>query len=659
MKERIYALLAGRVPEIRAEYLSRRPGLGRAAALFLLLKLNLKYYLMPWHRTRAHPVLPADQSESARIARESPEDFADALTAYSVVSFDVFDTLIFRPFSAPEDLFYLVGMALEYPNFKHLRMAAEHQARAEKRAQGLSGEVTLAEIWEILSRATGIPAKKGMETELHWEKKCCIANPYMRRVVSILSERGKKVLFTSDMYLDGAQIRSLLQSCGYPDFTVGYASCERGDSKHSGSIFDRIRRELGESENYIHVGDNPHADRDQALHHGWDALLYENVNRAGNPLRTRDLSPITGSLYRGIVNAHLYCGAENYSREYEYGFIYGGLFAAGYCRFIHDYTHAHGIEKILFLSRDGAVLLDAYRIMYPADTSKTCYAYWSRAAAVKLSCDFYRHEYFRRFLEHRADGRCTVRQAIQHMELDALLPGLCRALEIKEHDRLTHKNAAAIKKYLLDHWEQVRAVYAPQSEAGKKYYAQLLDGCRCAAAVDIGWAGSGAVMLDCMVNRAWDLNCPVTGILAGTDAAIGPDPDTAEPLLFGGKLVSYWYASHTNRDMWKTHDPAKGHNLYWELLLSAPEGSLKGFYPQGDTYRLAFRENRAHPEKIAEIHRGILDFVRLFLDTERRMDVQIPVSGRDAYAPMLPLLHGRNQKYLHSLEALLDEAQIT
>lgn len=105
--------------------------------------------------------------------------------------------------------------------------------------------------------------------------------------------------------------------------------------------------------------------------------------------------------------------------------------------------------------------------------------------------------------------------------------------------------------------------------------------------------------------------------------------------------------------------PSQNHNLYWELLLSAPEGSLKGFYPEGDSYQLVFRENRAHPEQIREIHRGILDFVRLFLDTEARLGKQIPVSGRDAYAPMIPLLHGRNQKFLRPLEALLDDAQIS
>lgn len=659
MKQWLYALLF-RTPEIRTEFRRRRrPEDSRFSALFLLLKINFKYYLLPGGRREDYPRLPTDASESARCARESPESLVHRLAGYDVISFDVFDTLLLRCCSAPEDVFDLIGMELSYPDFKRLRMAAESQARAEQRSRGLSGEVTLAEIWKILARRTGIPEAEGMACEIRWEQRCCSANPYMLQVIRALDRRGKAIIAASDMYLGGDTIRQLLHTCGYPAFDRIYVSCECGASKHAGDLYDRIRQELGPGRRYIQIGDNPLADRNRAADHGWSAHLYGNVNHAGNALRTRDMSPIVGSLYRGIVNGHLGCGAAVYSREYEFGFLFGGLFAAGYCRFIHNYAQSHGIETLLFLARDGAVLLEAYRIMYPAEAARTRYALWSRAAAVKLSCNFFRHEYFRRFLTHQAGSHRTIRQVLLGMELDFLLLELCRALEIKETDPLTHKTAPLIEEYLLNHWDQVLSAYAGQVEAGKKYYTELLDGCRSAAAIDIGWAGSGAVMLDCMVNRVWGLDCPITGILAGTDAAPGPDPDAAEPMVFGGQLASYFYSSAFNRDLWKTHDPAKNHNLYWELLLSAPEGSLKGFYPEGNSYQPVFRENRAHPERIREIHRGILDFVRLFLDTEARLGKQIPVSGRDAYAPMIPLLHGRNQKFLRPLGALLDDAQIS
>mgnify|MGYP006974362159 CR=1 FL=1 len=51
--------------------------------------------------------------------------------------------------------------------------------------------------------------------------------------------------------------------------------------------------------------------------------------------------------------------------EYEYGYIYGGLFVTGYCSFIHDYCRQHDVDKILFLSRDGDILKQAYELLYP------------------------------------------------------------------------------------------------------------------------------------------------------------------------------------------------------------------------------------------------------------------------------------------------------
>ena len=71
-----------------------------------------------------------------------------------------------------------------------------------------------------------------------------------------------------------------------------------------------------------------------------------------------------------MVNSHIHNGLHCYSREYEYGYIYGGLFVTGYCQFIHEYVKSHRIDKILFLARDGDVLSKAYEILYPEEEGK-------------------------------------------------------------------------------------------------------------------------------------------------------------------------------------------------------------------------------------------------------------------------------------------------
>ena len=668
MRERLYRVLVNRVPGIRDRYLrGRARGMKRGRALVYLLWLNLQYYLL-FRRGLAKPDsapgggnirLYSADSESSLSVRENPEELADRLADCSVVSFDVFDTLVFRPFSSPADLFYMVGMELGYPDFRRIRMETEEKARREKQEKQRTREVTFAEIWEAMERETGIPRERGMEAEWRWEQKACYANPYMLQVVQKLRERKVTLIAASDMYLGKTYIQKLLAGCGYPSFDGCFVSCDEGKSKSDGSLYESIREKMGPHRRYAHVGDNPHADGEQARRHHMDAWIYPNVQQTGNRLRTEDISTVTGSLYRGIVNTHLHSGLTAYSREYEYGFLYGGLFVAGYCRFIHAYAEQNKLDKLLFLSRDGAVLLKAYRQLYPEETEKTVYAYWSRLAAVKLTARFYKAEYFRRFLLHKVNQRFTLRRVLEGMELAPLLPPLCAAVHLPPEAELTHKNVESVKNYLMDAWEQVLALYEDQRTAGGLYYRSLLAGCRRAAAVDIGWAGSGAVMLNCAVNGIWQIGCDITGILAGTNARQSPESDGADPFLFDGRLVSYLYSQQQNRDLWKIHDPAAGHNLYWELLLGAPEGSLIGFYPDGvQGWKCRLKDPPAAPERIGEIHRGILDFVKRFLETEQRLRISIPISGRDAYAPMLAVESRGNKPFRKGLEALLDEMHI-
>ena len=100
------------------------------------------------------------------------------------------------------------------------------------------------------------------------------------------------------------------------------------------------------------MGDNPRSDDVMAKKAGFATMPYPNVNHNMLLYRPYDMSYLVGSAYRGIVSNHLYNGLHTYSMEYEYGYIYGGLFVLGYCRFIHEYCKNNAIDTLLFLSRD-------------------------------------------------------------------------------------------------------------------------------------------------------------------------------------------------------------------------------------------------------------------------------------------------------------------
>lgn len=665
--ESIYNILVNRVPGIQERYRKKRnyaKGIRRGGAWLYLFGLNISYYVFhnkkleqlekyPYYEEK---LLYSKGSESSIRAAKSAEEFAGSLSGYDTISFDVFDTLVLRPFSEPADLFFVLGKRFSYPDFKRIRQEMEWKAREKKYKQEKHYEVTLEEIYDILSAETGLDQGSAMQAEVESEYTFCFANPYMKQVVQFLRDMEKRLVITSDMYLNTEQIKELLRRCGYPDFDAYYVSCDRGKSKSKGDLYDLVKEE---EHKFAHVGDNYVADVENARKHGFASFHYANVNVIGKPYRPYDMSVITGSVYRGLVNAHLHNGCNQFSREYEYGYIYGGLFVVGYCQFIHDYVRRHHKDRILFLARDGDILSKAYRILYPEKGGNWDYVYWSRLAATKMAAGYFKYDYFRRFLYHKVNQNYSLKQILSSMELEDMLEALCEQKKLSSEELLTDRNVDRIKDFLMSQWSWVLSHYAEQLEAGKQYYSERLNGCKTAVAVDIGWAGSGAITLDYIVNKIWKLDCDITGIIAGTNTCHNAEPDASETFLQSGKLVSYLYSQRENRDIWKFHDPGKNHNLYWEMLLDAPMGSLKGFYlDENGNCECRFKEVTADVEKVKEIQKGILDFVEQWKQVAEKMPGLDWVCGRDAYAAMVNAQNEINDKFMEDLCQVMDDANV-
>lgn len=664
----LYNLFVNRIPGIRERYRKKRNSvkrLGRGLIWLYLVWLNIRYYIFQDKRLEYVEKYPYYEkkrlyntgSESSISYRMTPKEYADKLTEFDVISFDVFDTLILRPFSSPADLFYVLGDKLGYPDFHRIRQEIEWKAREKKYKTAKHYEVTLEEIYTLLAKETGIEKDAAMQLEIETECTFCFANPFMYQVVQELQRRGKRLIITSDMYLSMEQICKLLKRCGYPEFAACYVSCDVGRSKNKGDLYDFVKGE-GKNKTFAHVGDNYISDVKQAKRHGFVPFHYVNVNAVGEPYRPYDMSVITGSVYRGLINAHIHNGLHCYSREYEYGYIYGGLFVTGYCQFIHEYVVTHDVDKILFLSRDGDILQKAYHALYPEGV-ETEYVYWSRLAATKMSARYYKYDYFRRFLYHKVNQNYTLQKIFAAMELEDMLPEFCRNIKIEKDTVLTDQNVDKVKKFLNDSWEDVLAHYQEQLEAGKQYYSEVLRGCKKVVAVDIGWAGSGAIALDYIVNQLWQLNCKIVGIIAGTNTCHNAEPDASETFLQSKKLVSYLYSQRENRDIWKLHDAGKGHNLYWEMLLGTPRGSFKGFYldKKGECV-YQFNELMVNSDKVKEIQKGILEFVEEYERVRKKLGNMARISGRDAYAAMLLTEDGSNTAFFKELKCLMDDVNI-
>lgn len=648
----IYHSLVDPVPGIKERYQQKRKkysGQKKLLAWLYLLGLNIQYYIFRKKKVGESRKLHLDlekkiylDAESGKLNRLDPEKMAGMLEKFDIISFDVFDTLLLRKLSEPTDLFYLLQKEFSYLSLKKLRQEAEWKSREERYKEFGDYEVTLSEIWEELSKKAGIDSKQGAEREFQLEEKICYANPYFKKVVDILLIKKKKIIICSDMYLGKERIKKLLLKSGYPEFEDYFISSDLRKSKYSGELYRAIREKYGEKLRCIHIGDNEFSDIKMAKANGFEAFLYDKVDSIGSSCRAEEMNPILYSVYSAIINGYLHNGTIQESREFEFGFIYGGLFAVGFCQFIHSYVKENHIEAILFLARDGEILKKVYEYLYPKEKEICKYAYWSRLASAKLSAKIEKSYFMERMLLHKIGQGYSFTDIFKTMDAEELLPLFIEEFEEKHYkaeNKLTEKNAADLQTFLNRHWEEICNLYEEEIEEGKKYYSQILGKASKVVAVDAGWVGSGPLLLNKIAKEVWHFQIEITGLLGGCCSANNPDYESCAMVLAEGRLVSYLFSASFNREIWKKHDASKGHNMIVELLLSSEEKSFRGF-KKDEKGNYSFNR-KSENIRAAEIQRGILKFAELYREHPLG---HLQISGSDAAAPIALLYE--NPEYI-------------
>lgn len=191
---------------------------------------------------------------------------------YEVISFDVFDTIIMRRVLKPEDIFTIVeskcdeGILKE--RFKKWRMEAEKTCTANNKIPSLD------DIYELFGKKYYLEKEiinQLKQWEIEQEKKCIIARDRMVDIYHYLVSCGKKVYFTSDMYLSSDVIQELLKQCGIEDGYELLVSCELYASKQDGSLFRRLK-EIARREKILHIGDHQVIDGVMAGKNGIDSF---------------------------------------------------------------------------------------------------------------------------------------------------------------------------------------------------------------------------------------------------------------------------------------------------------------------------------------------------------------------------------------------------
>ncbi len=631
IRQALFNKLVNKDDGIKKSYLDSRQANPnkRFLSYGLLLKLNIRKYVL--HKNIDTGLDPDKDKKNSYVAESLSHDIDTekmlaAIIGYDVLSLDVFDTLILRKTASPEDVFYWLEDKLSYPGLREIRIKAESEARYNRFAAHGDTEVTIEEIWFLVEKWTGIPAVCGMDAEWDSELELCFANPFFVRLLEKIGNDIETVICT-DTYWSDRHIKELLNNCGYKGNFSVYSSCDYRRSKADKRLYKVISGKL-KGKRVIHIGDNYSSDVLNAKRSGIKTYYYPNVQKSLSEKRAQDMSPLVSSMYSGIINTYLYNGTAKVGREFELGFVYGGLLVTGFCNYIRDYSQSHGIEKILFLSRDGDILKKAYDSLFPEDKEKTEYVLWSRLAGLKACAKWCKPMYIDRMIRHKTNSGYRIGAIMETMEVADMLPLLLEEKHLKGDEFLDNGSAAILIDFIYSHWDTVLAHYEEQTDNATEYLIKTVDKKKSVAVIDVGWAGSGPMMIKKLLKESGS-ECDIYGIMAGSSGLMLSGKDLPVVELGKGDINCYIFSPMFNRDIWKHHDVGKGHNLVIEIILSANKPSLRSF-DQSEDGSFIFSEG-SETDIADEIQNGIMTFVDIYKKHPFR---RYGISGADAYAPI-------------------------
>lgn len=306
-----------------------------------------------------------------------PSKIERALANCSVISFDIFGTLLKRTVPSEQTVFDIVeSQASGLPFASNTPFAAKRSALDN--AEYFGHIPTIEEIYKLLH----LPEEDALcrlEAEQNTERSILIPNPFVKEIYNRAIELGKTVVITSDMYFSSSFLSSLLREKGYEGFDRVFVSCEFNKNKGSGELFDEVLAYCNTSpDKILHIGDSLKADIQGARKRGITSLyvgspLFEKVQKKiGRASNTP--SPLFGLSFP----------AE--SDLFNKGFRSLGPLLVAFSQWVH--STASFIEesyKLFFLARDTKLLMDAYAVLYPEDKDRIHYLYLSRRS-IGLAC---------------------------------------------------------------------------------------------------------------------------------------------------------------------------------------------------------------------------------------------------------------------------------
>lgn len=574
------------------------------------------------------------------------EKMRNGLQHANIVSFDIFDTILIRPFATPDMVFnYLeerIAKEFNIKGFRQKRKDSENIARSRK---SITEDVDISEIYEVFAETyntDALTAKRLLELEVNTEK--CILAPRGDVITNakMTKKLGKRLILVSDTYIERKYIEKILSEKNIEFFDELYLSCEIGKRKDRGDLWDYVLdSERATKESLLHVGDNEQSDIHVLTERGFLNPQPIHVMRSSTLFRQSEIGAsifkILKShygwredlLYGMIANSfcsnpypiEFFKSKKPLSDPFSLGYTVFGPIIFNFMSWLLKESRANGVENIKFIAREGFLLHKAFEliinhplikgqgIVFPQGSYFLCSRRASIFAALRTEEDI------SRLLERHFTG--TIKSFFYNR------------LNVRDMDGIEHLLGAEIlereiilpdgRDFLFNVIVQVFDILARQAEDEREalleYCAiQGLNGSEKIGLVDIGYSGSIQKALSSLLRK------PLAGYYFVTD-------DIATPLKYPGSICRAYFGEFI--DPANSSLPIHKHSLLLEAVLTAPSGQLLYFQRHNREIVPIFKEpgiSQKEFEKINQIHEGILEFINSILNSFglNALDIEFP-----------------------------------
>lgn len=207
-----------------------------------------------------------------------------ASSKYDVVSFDIFDTLICRNLYKPDDVFLLMEPYFEKKvksdiSFRKIRIYSEEQARRKlNNYRPHFEDINIDEIYEEMKNIYSLDEEVIIfmkHLEISMEIDICKKRKTAEELFALAKYLGKKIVLTSDMYLNKESISKILYKCEYMDYDLLLVSSEERKTKHTSNLFKVLINKCNvKPSRILHIGDNWNSDIQNSAKHGIDSCFF-------------------------------------------------------------------------------------------------------------------------------------------------------------------------------------------------------------------------------------------------------------------------------------------------------------------------------------------------------------------------------------------------